>query len=78
MISEIDIRDWERSEQVVKLYDVPRNSIVTPLFDLQPWIKWINFSHIDGMYSFCTLPGTEDVVHLGASTDVYVWKRKNA
>ena len=75
MISEIDIRDWERSERAVKLYDVPRNSVVTPLLDLR---QWINFSHIDGMYSFCTLLGTEDVVHLGASTDVYVWKRKNA
>lgn len=75
MISEIDIRDWEHSERAVKLYDVPRNSVVTPLFNMR---QWLDFSHVDGGYSFCTLLGTEDVVHLGASTEVYVWKKKNA
>ena len=73
MISEIDIQDWNRSEQPVKLYDVPRNSLVTPLFD--PTL-WVNFYHVDGMYSYCKLFGTEDVVHLSAMTDVFVWVKK--
>lgn len=73
MISEIDLQDWNRSEQPVKLYDVPRDSVVAPLFNPA---QWINFSHIDGMFSFCKLFGTEDVVHLSAMTDVFVWRKK--
>lgn len=73
MISEIDLKDFNRSETPVKLCDVPRNSIVQPLFNLD---LVLDFQHVDGMYSLCTLFGTIDVVHLGASTEVYVWKKK--
>lgn len=73
MISDIDLRDFNRSETPVKLYDAPRNSVVQPLFNLD---LVLNFHHVDGMYSLCTLFGTEDVAHLGASTEVYVWAKK--
>ena len=69
----MNTQDYTRSDSFYKLYEVPRASIVTPVFDKD---LFINFSHIDGMYSFCTLLGTKDVVHLGASTDVYVWTKK--
>ena len=73
MISEIDIRDFDRGTQPVKLYEVPRNSIISSVFN--PELK-INFKHIDGMYSLCTLFGTDDIMHLGASSDVFVWSKK--
>ena len=81
MISETDINDWKDAYteftpnlEVKKLYDVKRNSLVSALFNPK---QLINFSHLDGMYSFCKLFGTEDVVHLSASTDVYVWSKKD-
>lgn len=73
MISEIDLQDWNRSEHPVKLYDVPRNSVVSPTFNPDTLIA---FSHIDGMYSYCKLFATEDVIHLSAMTDVFVWRKK--
>jgi hypothetical protein len=80
MISETDITDWKDTYheftpnlEVKKLYDVKRDSLVSALFNPK---QLINFSHIDGMYSFCKLFGTDDVVHLSACTDVYVWYKK--
>ena len=73
MISEIDINDWNRSEQPVKLYEVPRNSVVA--LPQKPE-QLIDFKHIDGMYSFCYLFGTTSPVHLAAWEDVFVWSKK--
>jgi hypothetical protein len=55
----------------MKLYEVPRNSrIVTE------GGKELNFSHVDGMYSYCT-DDDGNVVHLAAWAEVEV-KEKNS
>ena len=78
MISEIDIRDWERSEQAVKLYDVPRGSVVT-ICSMDSSDLPIYFDHIDGMYSYCwELNKPHNLVHLAAWQEVFTWKKKNA
>jgi hypothetical protein len=74
MLSEIDIKDWVKSEQPLKLFTVPRNSVVsTENNPLSPFF----FHKIDGMYSICCeLNDPADVFHLAAFTDVFLWKRK--
>lgn len=72
MISEIDIKDWEHTTEPLKLYEVPRGSVVSATEHGQ----WFNFDHIDGAYSFCKIFGTDNIVHLSASTEVFVWKKK--
>lgn len=57
----------------MKLYDVPRNSRIV-LEDGDGFLE-LNFSHIDGAYSFCT-DNDGNVVHLAAWTEVEV-KEKN-
>jgi hypothetical protein len=69
-ISEITPVSLVRGVQTVKLYEVPRDSIISPAFDPEMKIK---FHHIDGAYSLCTLVGTDNVVHLSAFTDVFIW-----
>jgi len=63
----------------MKLYDVPQNSKIRVIDDIKipiasPQIvknEILNFSHIDGMYSFCTnLKG--DIVHLAAWAEVEI------
>jgi len=64
----------------MKLYEVPRNTRVKLLEDDDGPIGSIalktgdevNFSHIDGMYSYCTLGG--EVVHPRAWTEVEIVK----
>lgn len=61
----------------MKLYDVPRNSRIKVLSDIKvppgaPDIKVeqeLNFSRVDGMYSYCTTDAGE-VVHLVAWAEV--------
>ena len=48
----------------MKLYDVPRNSRIG-----LPDGSELNFSNVDGMYSFCT-DDDGNVVHLAAWSDV--------
>jgi len=63
----------------MKLYDVPRNSKIKVLGDIKipPAAQNIeeqevlNFSHVDGMYSYCTNSNNE-VVHLAAWTEVEI------
>tara|TARA_B100000497_G_C7370170_1_gene238578 strand:+ start:248 stop:448 length:201 start_codon:yes stop_codon:yes gene_type:complete len=62
----------------MKLYSVPRNSriklvgdIKTPASPMVEGEEILNFSHVDGMYSYCTRDNGE-VVHLAASTEVEV------
>ena len=49
----------------MKLYEVPRNSRIRIVGE----DEIINFSHIDGMYSYCTNSKGE-VCHLAAWTEV--------
>lgn len=58
------------SATTIKLYEVPRNSRIV-IGDG----KELNFSHVDGMYSYCT-DDEGNVVHLAAWTEVQV-KEKN-
>jgi hypothetical protein len=77
MISDTDLRDWKETFPRLtpeleprKLYDVPKNSIISLVENPK---QLLNFFHVDGAYSFCKLFGTNDVVHLAAWADVYVW-----
>ena len=66
----------------MKLYDVPRNSKIrvvgnfksippaAPIIEEQ---EVLNFSHVDGMYSYCTNSDNE-VVHLVAWAEVEIIK----
>lgn len=73
MISMTDINDWEMSPEVVKLYEVKRNSIVSP--EVAP-LDLYDFSRVDGMYSFCKCMTTKEIVHLACWTPVFVWNKK--
>jgi hypothetical protein len=63
----------------MKLYDVPRNSKIRVVGDIKippaaPIIEEqevLNFSHVDGMYSYCTNNNNE-VVHLAAWAEVEI------
>ena len=69
----------------MKLYNVPRNSRIKVLSDIKvppaaPTIEEqevLNFSHIDGMYSYCTNSDNE-VVHLAAWTEVKIVDDKSS
>jgi len=56
----------------MKLYEVPRKTKIKVLEEGYEG-QILNFSHIDGMYSFCTNHKGE-VVHLAAWTDVEIVK----
>ena len=71
MLSEVDIRDFERTKEVKRLYDVERNSVVS--LKEEPEVAF-NFYHVDGMFSYCTLlDGT--LWHPAANSEVYLWKK---
>mgnify|MGYP003532679927 CR=1 FL=1 len=79
MISETDLKDWKETFsdltpdlEVKELYNVPRNSVISLVTNPK---QLIQFFHVDGMYSFCKLFGTNDIVHLKAWTPVYVWNK---
>ncbi len=38
---------------------------------------FIIFHHLDGMYSYCTVEGTGEAVHLGAATELKLNKKGN-
>jgi hypothetical protein len=57
----------------MKLYDVPRNTRIV-IKDEDDGTEWrLNFSHIDGAYSYCT-DDEGNVVHLAAWTEVEIEK----
>jgi hypothetical protein len=66
----------DREDGQVKLYDLPSRQEVRPrIFDLAPngdEEGWVEFDHIDGMYSYCVAyagDGTKlGVCHLSAMT----------
>ena len=69
----------------MKLYDTPRNSRIKVIADIKvppasPVIEEgdeLNFSHVDGMYSYCTRDNGE-VVHLAAWTEVEIVNDKSS
>lgn len=71
MISEIDLKYFTCSEQTIPLYEVPRNSICSLT---EASVAAFRFDHVDGMYSVCYTAGNE-LFHLSASADVYLWER---
>jgi hypothetical protein len=72
MISEIDIKDWERSFNSLELYNCPRDSVVSLVEE--PDVAFI-FRHIDGMYSYCqALSG--GIFHPAAWSPVLIWRKK--
>lgn len=72
MISDIDIKDWEKTEMKSQLWKIPRGTVVSTLCDAyEPF--W--FDHVDGAYSFCLRLNCE-VFHPTAWTEVYVWSKK--
>lgn len=52
----------------MKLYEVPRNTYVKVVDDPNGYYF---FDHADGMYSLCT-DIDDNIVHLGASTEVEI------
>lgn len=75
MVSEIDINDWERTEEVQKLYDVKRDSIVSVATDYGKHLPFI-FKKVDGIYSLCYELDEKSPYHPAAWTEVYLWKKK--
>jgi hypothetical protein len=63
----------------MKLYDVPRNTRIRLIEDARVPVdsanagkdNELNFSHIDGMYSYCT-DDNGDPVHIAAWTEVEI------
>ena len=54
----------------MKLYKVPRNSVITLVND-DLKTKYL-FHHVDGMYSYCTCLHDDSVVHFAAWTEVEI------
>ena len=69
------LENYKRLEESFKLYEVPRNSIIT-LCTMDSSDLFIRFHHVDGAYSLCTILETNETCHLSASTEVYVWSQK--
>lgn len=70
-VNEIDVNAVNRrNREIVYLYDIPCESRIKAETTNDDGTKagdFIIFHHLDGMYSFCTIEGTKDVVHLSAS-----------
>lgn len=72
MLSEIDIKDWERTAVELKLYESSRCSVVS--LKEEPDVPFW-FSHVDGMYSYCQL-SDGSLFHPTAWSEVYLWSKK--
>lgn len=72
-VNEIDVNAVnERTvlEKSICLYDIPRESRIkaeTRDDNGEKLGDFIIFHHLDGMYSYCTVEGTDKVCHLGAT-----------
>ncbi len=74
MLNEHDIKDWIPTEQPVKLYEVPRETI----FSIPGVPDLIKLHKLDGMYSYCTMftgQNRGEVTHIAAFTEVIPWKK---
>lgn len=57
----------------MKLYDIPRESRIkaeTRNAEGEKIVDFIIFHKLDGMYSYCTVEGSNEVVHLSASQEL--------
>jgi len=57
----------------MKLYEIPRGSRIKAETTKEDGTKagdYIIFHKLDGAFSYCTIEGTEDVVHLSASQEL--------
>lgn len=71
-----NIKDYVRTEEIKKLYNVPRDSIVSLALEFKKDIPFI-FLNVDGMYSCCQEMGETDYYHPAAWTEVYLWRKIN-
>lgn len=70
----INIQNYKRTEEIKKLYDVPRNTVVSIATEYRKDTPFM-FLNIDGMYSCCQEFDQTDYYHPAAWTEVYLWKR---
>lgn len=57
----------EKETEIVRLYDIPRESRIKAETRNDKGEKlgdFIIFHHLDGMYSYCTVEGTDKPCHL--------------
>lgn len=57
----------------MKLYEIPKSSRIKAETNNNNGEKlgdYIIFHHIDGMFSYCTVEGTEEVCHLSANQNL--------
>lgn len=76
MISIVDIEDWIPTEQPVKLYEVPRETVV----QIPGVPDLIMFHKLDGMYSLCSMFTGENkgqTAHIAAFVEVLPWQKVN-
>ena len=64
------VKNINMGKKIIRLYDIPKGSrikAVTTNDDGEKLGDFIIFDHVDGMYSYCTIEGKEDLVcHLSA------------
>lgn len=80
----INIKNYKRTDEIKKLYELPRDSVVSLATEFKKDIPFI-FLNVDGMYSCCQEIGEQDFIretdgsplyyHPAAWTEVYIWKR---
>jgi hypothetical protein len=58
-------------DEIMKLYEVPRNSRI-----VLPNGVELNFKHLDGAYSYCT-DDEGNVIHISAGSEVTVKEKKD-
>lgn len=77
MISDIDIKDWIPTEQPVKLYEVPRETVI----QIPGVPDLLMFHRLDGMYSLCSMFTGENkgqTAHIAAFVEVLPWQKVTA
>lgn len=76
----MNIIDYYNTGIQSKLYEVPRNTVVSFVLGIEErYTDPFLFCHIDGMYSYCTgIVGVDAgaLFHVSASTLVYIWQLK--
>ena len=56
----------------MKLYEIPQGSRIKAetTNDAGKLGDYVIFHHLDGMYSYCTVEGTDEVCHLSANQEL--------
>jgi hypothetical protein len=62
----------KRDKITMKLYEIPKGSRIKAETsnDKGKLGDFIIFHHLDGMYSYCTVEGTDEVIHLPANQEL--------